>query len=152
MFFALVLVFVILVSVVYAYLWYYANNLKQEGEYLALINKINQNFYYSDDAFVGVLRELSDDYLFLKPNSIDAVIKVEYEDDLKVEKLIYSPALVEDGYELFPTDTYKVEVSLKDLNVGDMLYIDNLNENDKGYLARDILVIGYDELKIPEIE
>lgn len=150
MFFALILVFVLLFSIVYAYLWYYANHLKTEGSYLALLNKINQNFYYSEDAFVGVLQDLSDDCLFLQPTSVNAVLKVKYNDDIKVEKLIFSPALVEAGETIYPNDVYKVKGNLNDINEGDILYIDDLYEDDDGYEARSILIIGYDELRIPE--
>ena len=99
---------------------------------------------------MGELKEIGDGYLYLQPNNVNAVIKISFDKNLSVEKLIYNPAWVENGQSLFSSSNYKISLPLKDLHLGDVLYIDNFIEDAEGYLAKEILIVGYDEIAIPK--
>lgn len=149
--FSLVLVFLVVVSVIYGYLWYCAEDIQEQIALYQTENTVNANSDFANYTMQAMIHEITDEFLIVQPRGVQGLIKVQLSSQVEILKLVYSPAVIEDGEPWLETDVYKIDIQPEQLKVGDIISLENYVESDEGYTAQTILLIDYDELNIPTL-
>jgi len=143
-------VFIIVLSSVYGYIYFSIIHLNQYGHLLEKPLQ-GQSYYYNENSIVGLIRAIDEyeDFLYIQPRNVNALIKVAYNEKTNVQRLEYQPALVENGKVVYATDIYTVNADLSYLQVGEVIDLSEVNKTEEIMLANKIVLIAYDELMLP---
>lgn len=150
--FSLVLVFLLVTIVIYGYLWYYAVDIQEQLALYETENIVNANSDFANYKLQAMITEIGDDFLIVQPKGVQALMRIDLSPQVELLKLVYSPAVVENGESWLETDIYKIDIQFEQLQLGDIISLENYENSSEGYKAQTILLIDYDELEIPRLE
>lgn len=149
---ATMLIFIIALSGVYTYIYFSLKSLDTDSQLLLSQSMNGQAYYYSENSIVGLIRGIDEreDFLYIQPSNLNAIVKVAYDKNTVIKRLEYSPALIENSMVVYATTIYKVDADMSYVKVGEMVDLSQINKKSEIMLVKELILIDYDELHIPE--